>query len=89
MNNFTPPINLSFEEIRDMSEKGTLDQYILSNGYRYQDVLRFALELADEKVSSIEDNFNDVETLLDKIDSLEEEVSHLQDCLNEQCNCED
>jgi len=78
------PINLSFEEISSMSSKGTLEQYILSNGYRYQDFLLFAINSASEKLDNVEESGLDVETLLDKIDSLEEEVSYLQDCLNEE-----
>tara|TARA_R100001594_G_scaffold136174_1_gene178362 strand:- start:495 stop:692 length:198 start_codon:yes stop_codon:yes gene_type:complete len=61
------PINLTFEEIRDMHEKGTLDQYILSNGYRYQDVLRFAMEKTSEKVDDLE---NEVEGLEDTLSEL-------------------
>lgn len=72
------PINLSFEEISSMSSKGTLEQYILSNGYRYQDFLLFAINSANEKLDSLESEF-DEETLLDRIDQLEEEVTGLQD----------
>ena len=50
-----------------MSSKGILDQYILSNGYRYQDVLRFAVEKASEKVSGLE---NEVEGLEDTLSEL-------------------
>lgn len=61
------PINLSFEEISSMSSKGTLEQYILSNGYRYQDFLLFAINSANKKVKSLEE----------ALDSLEYEVSDL------------
>lgn len=61
------PINLSFEEIRDMSEKGTLDQYILSNGYRYQDFLSFAINSANEKLDSLEYEVSDLSSQLDRI----------------------
>lgn len=64
---YTPPINLSFEEISDMSSKGTLDQYILSNGYRYQDVLRFAIEKASEKVDELEYENSDLSSQIDKM----------------------
>jgi len=66
MSDYTPPINLSFEEINTMSQKGTLDQYILSNGYLYEDVLRVALELADEKVTSLSDMVDVLEETIDK-----------------------
>ena len=72
------PINLTFEEISDMSSKGTLDQYILSNGYRYQDFLSFAINSANEKLDSLEWE-NEEEYLRDKIQDLEEEVEGLQD----------
>ena len=61
------PINLTFEEISDMSSKGTLDQYILSNGYRYQDVLRFAMEKAGEKVSDLESEVEGLEDTLSEL----------------------
>ena len=60
------PINLTFEEISDMSSKGTLDQYILSNGYRYQDVLRFAMEKASEKVDTLEGRVNTLEERIEE-----------------------
>jgi len=63
---YTPPINLSFEEISSMSSKGTLDQYILSNGYRYQDVLRFAMEKASEKVDTLEGRVNTLEERIEE-----------------------
>ena len=61
------PINLTFEEIRDMSEKGTLDQYILSNGYRYQDFLLFAINSANEKLDSLEYEVSDLSSQLDRV----------------------
>jgi len=61
------PINLTFEEIRDMSSKGTLDQYILSNGYRYQDVLRFAVGKASKKVSDLESEVEGLEDTLSEL----------------------
>lgn len=61
------PINLTFEEISSMSSKGTLEQYILSNGYRYQDFLLFAINSANEKLDSLEYEVSDLNTRLDII----------------------
>ena len=61
------PINLTFEEISDMSSKGTLDQCILSNGYRYQDVLRFAMEKASEVVNDLENEMEGLEDTLSEL----------------------
>ena len=61
------PINLTFEEISSMSSKGTLDQYILSNGYRYQDFLLFAINSANEKLDSLEYEVSDLSSQLDRI----------------------
>ena len=61
------PINLTFEEISSMSSKGTLDQYILSNGYRYQDFLSFAINSANEKLDSLEYEVSDLSSQLDRI----------------------
>ena len=61
------PINLTFEEISDMSSKGTLDQYILSNGYRYQDFLLFAINSANEKLDSLEYEVSDLSSQLDRV----------------------
>ena len=72
------PINLTFEEIRDMSSKGTLDQYILSNGYRYQDFLLFAINSVSDKLDDLESEV-DEEYLRDRIQDLEDEVECLQD----------
>ena len=72
------PINLTFEEISDMSSKGTLDQYILSNGYRYQDFLLFAINSVSDKLDDLESEV-DEEYLRDRIQDLEDEVECLQD----------
>ena len=61
------PINLTFEEIRDMSSKGTLDQYILSNGYQYKDVLSFVIGKAIEKVSDLESELDGLEDTLSEL----------------------
>ena len=58
------PINLSFEEISNMSSKGTLEQYILSNGYRYQDFLLFAINSASEKLDSLESEVEGLNNIL-------------------------
>lgn len=72
------PINLTFEEISSMSSKGTLDQYILSNGYRYQDFLSFAINSVNDKLDDLESEV-DEEYLRDRIQDLEDEVECLQD----------
>ena len=72
------PINLTFEEISDMSSKGTLDQYILSNGYRHQDFLLFAINSVSDKLDDLESEV-DEEYLRDRIQDLEDEVECLQD----------
>lgn len=58
------PINLSFEEISSMSSKGTLEQYILSNGYRYQDFLLFSINSASEKLDSLESEVEGLNNIL-------------------------
>jgi len=61
------PINLTFEEISSMSSKGTLDQYILSNGYRYQDFLSFTINSANGKLDNLEYEVSDLSSQLDRI----------------------
>ena len=51
---YTPPINLSIEEIIDLQERGVLEDYITKNKYSHKDFLEYTIILSKETMDELE-----------------------------------